>query len=199
MLLEADTSDEFATSSPFLIFPKLLTKFKGKHWTFETAREQLQIIMNMYGFGYGGMRKYKNEEDMPVGWPSSIPFMSVKHPSYLKICQINTIIESLLTLNNIDPYTYHRTDEAFVKPPKAKKAKNISSVETIENEVHDDQETAVVFNFDNGLMVNADMQVQEEPLNGNIQQVQGEADNVNMQGQEEYEVLYEVTVPFVNF
>ena len=48
-------------------------------------------------------------------------------------------------------------------------------------------------------MVNADMQVQEEPLNGNIQQVQGEADNVNMQGQEEYEVLYEVTVPFVNF
>ena len=57
MLLEADTSDEFATSSPFLIFPKLLTKFKGKHWTFETAREQLQIIMNMYGFGYGGMRK----------------------------------------------------------------------------------------------------------------------------------------------
>ena len=77
--------------------------------------------------------------------------------------------------------------------------KNISSVETIENEVHDDQETAVVFNFDNGLMVNADMQVQEEPLNGNIQQVQGEADNVNMQGQEEYEVLYEVTVPFVNF
>ena len=83
-----------------------------------------------------------------------------------------------------------------MKPPKAKKAKNISSVETIENEVHDDQETAVVFNFDNGLMVNADMQVQEEPVNGNIQQVQEEADNANMQGQE---VLYEVTVPFVNF
>ena len=43
----ADTTDEFATSSPFLIFPKLLTKFKGKHWTFETAREQLQIIMGL--------------------------------------------------------------------------------------------------------------------------------------------------------
>ena len=36
-------------------------------------------------------------------------------------------------------------------------------------------------------MVNANMQVQEEAVNGNIQ------------GQEEYEVLYKVTVPFVNF
>ena len=60
MMLETEISDEYETSSPFMIFPKLLTKFKGKNWTYETAREQLLIILNLYSFGNGGSRKYKN-------------------------------------------------------------------------------------------------------------------------------------------
>ena len=88
--------------------------------------------------------------------------MTVKHPSYLKIGQINTIIESLLSFNNIDPYTYHRSDEPFFKPPKAKRPKNVASEETVADnesvseEVEEGEIVSVV--MDNELVVNAAVQ-----------------------------------------
>jgi len=34
----------------------------------------------------------------------------VRHPSYLRVDQVNCIIESIFKHNGIDPYTYHRID-----------------------------------------------------------------------------------------
>ena len=126
--------------------------------------------------------------------------MTVKHPSYLKISQINTIIESLLTFNNVDPYTYHRSDEPFAKPPRAKRPKNIVSKETVENpenlreEVAEDEiieydvEVATVENQENLNVEGAVFDVidnDELVLNAAV-----EAENL---------AEYEVAIPFSNF
>ena len=74
MLNELEVSSVFSSSSP-LVFPKFLTKFKGKNWILDVARDELQTIMQVQGFGNGGTKRYKNPEDKPEGWPSTINFV----------------------------------------------------------------------------------------------------------------------------
>lgn len=82
----------------------------GKHWDYQIARDQLTSIMQMHGFGKNGTKTYTILKDKPEGWPSTVDFTEVKHPSFMRVDQINCAIESILRYHGIDPYTYHRTD-----------------------------------------------------------------------------------------
>ena len=97
----------------------MLVKFKGRNWTLERARAQLQIYLNILGFGKGGSKKYKSEADEPEGWPDFL------HPSYAKLGTINDIIASLLQFHGYD-VQHHTIDdeedgEEDVVPPKRRK------------------------------------------------------------------------------
>jgi len=113
ILNDLEVSTEFASSSP-LIFPKFPTQFMGKKWHHELARYQLTNIMNVLGFGRGNSKIYTNPEDKPDGWPPTISFEEVKHPSWIRMDQVNCIIESLLKHHGIDPFKHHQTNE-YVK------------------------------------------------------------------------------------
>ena len=56
-------------------------------------------------------------------------------PIISEFFQINTIIESLITFNNVEPYTCH-------KPLRAKRPKNIVRKETVENPLNFSEEVA---------------------------------------------------------
>jgi len=66
MLNDFEVSSVFSSSSP-LIFPKFPVKFLGENWTFDLARDQLQNIMHVLGFGHGGTKKYTILQDKPDG------------------------------------------------------------------------------------------------------------------------------------
>ena len=82
----------------------ILYKFRGPKWNLEVARDQLMSIMQVHGFCIGGPKKYRNPADKPSGWPSTINFEEVKHPCYLKLDQINTIIEKRKLLVNFSDF-----------------------------------------------------------------------------------------------
>ena len=140
MLNECEVSSSFATFSP-MIFPKFATKFRGPKWNLEVARDQLMSIMQVHGFCIGGPKKYRNPADKPSGWPSTINFEEVKHPCYLKLDQINTIIESILGHHGIDPYTHHGKEDCVTRKPQAKRAKKTTSNEFIDR---DEEETVTI-------------------------------------------------------
>ena len=83
-------------------FPPMFAKFKGRRWTLERARDQLQIYLNILGFGKGGSRKYRVEADEPEGWPDEISFVDFLHPSYAKLSAVNDIVESILGFHGYD-------------------------------------------------------------------------------------------------
>ena len=93
-----------------LQFPPMLVKFKGRNWTLEQARAQLQIYLNILGFGKGGSKKYKSEADEPEGWPDQHSFTDFLHPSYAKLDTINDIIASLLQFHGYD-VQHHTIDD----------------------------------------------------------------------------------------
>ena len=111
-----------SSTVPF-IFPKLTYIIKGKNWSLEVARTNLQVIMSVLGFGQGGEKQYKNIADKPEGWPASVDFATMKHPSYLTISQTNIVIESLLGHHGIDPYSFFDSEKEEIQPPKSKKQK----------------------------------------------------------------------------
>jgi len=126
VIQDKEKTDDYKSTVP-IIFPKLSCKFKGSHWNVEVARSNLKNIMSVLGFGHGGSKQYKIITDKPDGWPSSIDFSTVKHPSYLTLSQTNTIIESLLGHHSIDPYNFFNEDEDQRQPPKAKRARKANS------------------------------------------------------------------------
>ena len=136
ILNDLEVSTEFASSSP-PIFPKFPTKFMGKKWNFELARYQLTSIMNVLGFGRGNSKIYTNPEDKPDGWPPTISFEEVKHPSWIRMDQVNCIIESLLKHHGIDPFKHHQTDENVKNEMNVK---NDSLVYEFKQENDDDNE-----------------------------------------------------------
>ena len=87
-------------------FPPMFAKFKGHHWNLERARDQLQIYLNILGFGKGGSRKYRVEADEPEGWPDEHSFVDFLHPSYAKLSVVNDIIESILNFHGYDANTH---------------------------------------------------------------------------------------------
>ena len=69
-------------------------KFRGRRWNLHRARDQLNIYLNILGFGKGGSRKYKVPADEPEGWPDEVSFINFEQPSYAKLNTVNTVIES---------------------------------------------------------------------------------------------------------
>ena len=88
------------------ILPRLPVKFKGKDWTSDMARKCLQRYMNALGFYRGSKNNYKRSSDKP-GWPDSVSLETIEHASYVKLENINTIIQSLLESRNIDPHVWY--------------------------------------------------------------------------------------------
>ena len=130
MVQDMDKTDVYSTTVPF-IFPKLTCMFKGNNWSLEVARTNLQVIMSVLGFGQGGEKQYKNIADKPEGWPASVDFATMKHPSYLTISQTNIVIESLLGHHGIDPYSFFDSEKEEIQPPKSKKQKKKSAVKRV--------------------------------------------------------------------
>ena len=130
-----DSSENYVSSNP-CVMPKMQYKFKGDNWDYQVARDQLQKYMSILGFGHGGTRRYMNLQDKPLGWHESISFEKMKHPSYMKLDQINAIIESLLQHRNINPYEFYQEDVVHPKPKRRKNKKNKSQsfVEESEDE-----------------------------------------------------------------
>ena len=87
-------------------FPPMFAKFKGCHWKLERARDQLQIYLNILGFGKGGSRKYRVEADEPEGWPDEHSFVDFLHPLYAKLSVVNDIIESILRFHGYEANTH---------------------------------------------------------------------------------------------
>ena len=67
-LCEEYEYDEFCVP----VFPKLKPRYKSKKWDVHAATHNLKIYMNILGFGYGGWRKYGNEDDKPEFFPISL-------------------------------------------------------------------------------------------------------------------------------
>jgi hypothetical protein len=132
-------------------FPPMFVKFKGRRWTLQRARDQLQIYLNILGFGKGGSRKYKNLDDEPEGWPDEHSFVDFLHPSYAKLDTVNDIIASLLEFHGYDANNHHCDDDlGDEEPPVPKKRRkqnpkqNRNNIEVEENdndgEVQEDHE-----------------------------------------------------------
>ena len=83
-------------------FPPMSSRFKSSRWTLEKARDQLQMVLNIVGFGKGGFRKYRVEADEPEGWPDEHSFVDFVHPSYAKLDVVNDIIVGILAYHGYD-------------------------------------------------------------------------------------------------
>ena len=67
--------------------PELLPKltydmYDQKSWTGDVPYQNLMTYMQVFGFGRSGNKNYKREEDKPEGWPDTVSFINVEHPSY---------------------------------------------------------------------------------------------------------------------
>ena len=161
-------------------FPPMFAKFRGRRWTLQRARDQLQTYLNILGFGKGGSRKFKNEEDEPEGWPDEHSFVDFQHPSYAKLETVNDIIASLLEFHGYDA-NHHCIDDDMddEEPPVQKKRRrldmkqNKNNIEAEENdndgEVHEDHEQVDIYNYE---QVNVDdlVQVDAEAVNGIVEE-----------------------------
>ena len=108
MLNNESHEDDFVyeTFKPELL-PKLTCDmYDEKSWTGNVPYQNLMIYMQVLGFGRSGNKKYKNEDDKPEGWPSTVSFTDSVHPSYLSKDAITQVIEGLLKHRNINPRTY---------------------------------------------------------------------------------------------
>ena len=123
-------------STERLEFPPMEVKFKGQLWTAQKARKQLNMYLNILGFGKTGTKKFTEPADEPAGWPEEHSFETFGHPSYANINVINDVIESLLDYHGFDAKTHtFITKEPEAPPPKKRKrtvAKN--NKRTIETE-----------------------------------------------------------------
>ena len=59
--------------------PELLPKLTGLGMF---LYQNLMTYMQVFGFGRSGNKNYKREEDKPEGWPDTVSFINVEHPSY---------------------------------------------------------------------------------------------------------------------
>ena len=92
-------------------FPPMSSRFKSSRWTLEKARDQLQMVLNIVGFGKGGSRKYRVEADEPEGWPDEHSFVDFVHPSYAKLDVVNDIIVGILAYHGYDAEKHPFLDE----------------------------------------------------------------------------------------
>jgi hypothetical protein len=109
-------------------FPPMFAKFKGCRWTLQRARDQLQIYLNILGFGKGGSRKYRVEADEPEGWPDEISFVDFLHPSYAKLSAVNDIIESIFSFHGYDANTHPSLED------------DDEEEQNLEDETHEEEE-----------------------------------------------------------
>ena len=126
---------EFKTTQK-VVFPPMFAKFKGRRWTLNRARDQLNIYLNILGFGKGGSRKYKVPTDEPEGWPDEHSFVNFEHPSYAKLNTVNDILESILSFHGSDANNHpslEDDDEQLAPPEPTPKRIKKNYVEHIEN------------------------------------------------------------------
>ena len=125
-------------------FPPFAVKFKGRLWTAQKARGALIKILNLLGFGKGGLKSFKVATDEPEGWPDEYSFELFKHPSYVNMKACNDIIESLMRYHGVDAHLHpHITEEP--PTPQKRKRKGRKAEETVEDDPNDN---SVVENLD---------------------------------------------------
>ena len=85
-----------------LIFPPIFAPFKNEKmgWTKAMVAEQLNLYLNLLGYGVGGDKSFvagsKNKDTSKPAWfPDSISFEDYSHPSKAKLRENEEIIESL--------------------------------------------------------------------------------------------------------
>ena len=72
----------YETFKPELL-PKLTCDmYDNKSWTGDVPYQNLMTYLQVFGFGRSGNKNYKREEDKPEGWPDTVSFINVEHPSY---------------------------------------------------------------------------------------------------------------------
>ena len=142
LILNKESQDEdyiFEINKPGL-FPKLtVNMYDRKTWTSAAAKTNFLTYMQCLGFGRNGTGKtYKCKNDEPAGWPDSISFVEMEHPSYLGKDDIKTVIESLLRYRQINPETYFL--ETAVEKVTRKRKKTKKSAEIVEEEPDEAQD-----------------------------------------------------------
>lgn len=139
-----ENEDNEYNTTQKITFPPMFVKYKGRRWTLEKARDQLQIYLNILGFGKGGSRKYRVEADEPGGWPDEHSFVDFLHPSYAKMDTIDSIIESLLQFHGYDANNHPSLeddleDEEPSVSNKRRKVQPRQNMNNIELEVNDNE------------------------------------------------------------
>ena len=98
---ETDEKPEVKMNRP-LILPPPFAPFKNEKmgWTKAMVAEQLNLYLNLLGYGVGGDKSFvagsKNKDTSKPAWfPDSISFEDYSHPSKAKLRENEEIIESL--------------------------------------------------------------------------------------------------------
>ena len=150
----------YETFKPELL-PKLTCDmYDKKSWTGDVPYQNLMTYMQVFGFGRSGNKNYKHNEDKPSGWPDTVSFINVEHPSYLSKDAITKVIEGLLTHRNINPRTYFMKTSPHQKVPSRKRKKTMKSAEYVEEPREEATENE-------DMERNVDI-VQQEPLHDEV-------------------------------
>ena len=119
-------------STQKIVFPPMSAKLRGRQRNLNRARDQLNIYLNILGFGKGGSRKYKVPAVEPEGWPDEVSFINFEHPSYAKLNTVNTVIESILSFHGYDANDHTSLDaeveeekQVSLEPPRKRQKRNI--------------------------------------------------------------------------
>ena len=127
---ETDEKPEVKMNRP-LILPPLFAPFKNekKGWTKAMVAEQLNLYLNLLGYGVGGDKSFvagtKNKDTSKPAWfPDSISFEDYSHPSKAKLRENEEIIESLLNYYGINVHN-HVVEGVHQKKIKVARKSNI--------------------------------------------------------------------------
>ena len=133
-----ETNDAFTCiSSTPGVLPQLPHKFKGCKWSVGVCRSVLTDYMQCLGFYPGSDKTYGKPEHTPAGWPDSLSFEGIKHVSYMKLKDMNLVLESLLQHRNIDILKYHikyHSEARNLSERKRRRPQQSRSVEVVLDE-----------------------------------------------------------------
>ena len=108
-------------STERVVFPPMEVKFKGQLWTAQKARGQLNLYLNILGFGKTGTKRFKDPTDEPNGWPEEHSFEAFGHPSHANVNVVNDVLESILCYHGYDAKTHPYIAEEPEVPPLRKR------------------------------------------------------------------------------